>query len=192
MTLSMCTNKPTLDNIISALGVDAEPHWQTPGLCHSICPLCSCSDASGDSTSLATVGFATAAATRSPMVRDLSHGFLSIFETPRNYADCCCFERMYVPMEIIQIKRSRRVGVEGWKSAWQEAHRNALALRFGHFTSSDFRRGLRLSQHAQHRSHHINSNQATPKTATALQRGSPSHLNLDPFLKTSPTASLWV
>lgn len=121
LTLSMCTNKPILDKNISALGVGAEPHRQTPGLCASICPLCSYSKASGDGISLAVVGSATAAATRSPMVRDPSHRFLSISETRRFPADCCRFERKYVPMKINQIKRSRRVGVEGWKCAWQEA-----------------------------------------------------------------------
>ena len=121
LTLSMCINKPILDKAISALGVGAEPHRQTPGLCLSVCPLCSYSDASGDTMSLATVGFATAAATRSPMVGGALHCFLSIGETRRFYADCCRFERMFVPMRLNQIKRSRRVGVEGWKSAWQEA-----------------------------------------------------------------------
>lgn len=83
LTLSMCINKPILDKAISALGVGAEPHRQTPGLCLSLCPLCSYSDASGDTMSLATVGFATAAATRSPMVGGALHCFLSIGETRR-------------------------------------------------------------------------------------------------------------
>lgn len=121
LTMSMCTNKPILDKTISALGVGAEPHRQAPGLCLSICPLCSYSDASGDSISLATVGSATAAATRSPMVRAPLHCFSSISETREFYAGCCRFERMYVPMRLNQFKRSRRVGVEGWKCAWQEA-----------------------------------------------------------------------
>ena len=121
LTLSMCTNKPILDVTPSALGVGAEPHRLALGLCLSVFRLCSYSDASGDSISLATVGFATAAATRRPMVRDSLHRFLSIGETRRIYADCCRFERKYVPMKLNQIKRSRRVGVEGWKCAWQEA-----------------------------------------------------------------------
>lgn len=144
LTLSMCIDKPILDKAISALRVGAEPHRQTSGLCLSVCPLCSYSDASGDTMSLATVGFATAAATRSPMVGGALHCFLSIGETRRFYADCCRFERMFVPMRLNQIKRSRRVGVEGWKSAWQEARskRSLCALAT---SSSDFRRMLRLS-----------------------------------------------
>ena len=122
LTLLICINKPILDRTVSALGVGAEPHRQKPGLCLSVCPLlCSCSNASGDSISLAFVGFPAAAATRSPMVRDQPHCFLSVGETRGFSADCCRFEGICVPMRSNQIKRSRRVGVEGWKCAWQEA-----------------------------------------------------------------------
>jgi len=130
LTLLMCINNPILDKPVSALGGGAEPHRQTPGLCLSVRPLCSYSDASGDSISLAIVGFAAAAATRSPMVPDLQHDFSSIGETRRLYVDCSRLKRMYVPMRSHRVKRSRCVGVEGWKSAWQEARskRARLAL----------------------------------------------------------------
>jgi len=192
LTLSMCTNKPILDKIISALGVGAEPHRQTPGLCLSVCPLCSYSDASGDRISLATVDSATAAATRSPMVRAPLHCFSSISETRRFSADCCRFERMYEPMRLDQIKRSRRVlESEDGSVHVKKRDRNALALRFGHFI-------IRLStkaaplQHAQHRSHHINSDQAASNTATALECDYLSHLNFILFLQLSPIAFVWV
>ena len=132
LTLFIRTRDPilTISITISALGVGAEPHRQAPGLCLSACPLCNCSNASGDSISLATVGFAAAAATRSPMVPDPPYYFLSIGETRRVCPDCCRLERAIVPMRLNQIKRSRRAGVEGWKSAWQEARwkRARLAL----------------------------------------------------------------
>jgi hypothetical protein len=129
LTLLMCINKPILDKTISALGVDTEPHRQTPGLCFSVCPLCGYSDASGDSMSLAVVGFGAAAATRSPLVRDPPHYFLSIGETRRSYADCCSVEEMYVPMRLYQIKPcwSRRVQVCRARSAIETRSPCALA-----------------------------------------------------------------
>lgn len=144
LTLLLCINKPILDESISALGVGAEPHRQAPGLCLSVCPLCSCSNASGDSISLATVGFAAAAATPSPMVPGPLYYFLSIGETRRFCPDCCHLERAIVPMRLNQIKRSRRVGVGGWRSAWQEARWKRARPCALATSPSDFRRMLRL------------------------------------------------
>lgn len=190
LTLLICINKPILDRTVSALGVGAEPHRQKPGLCLSVCPLlCSCSNASGDSISLAFVGFPAAAATRSPMVRDQPHCFLSVGETRGFSADCCRFEGICVPMRSNQIKRSRRVGLEGWKSAWQEARSKRARLALWPLQTFDKAAPL---HHARHRSHHINSDQATPNTATARESRFLSHLNLVLFLQLSPTACLWL
>ena len=189
LTLLMCINKPILDKPISALGVGAEPHRQAQGLCPSVCPLCSRSNASGDNISLAVVGFAAAAATRSPMIRDSSHCFLSIGETRSFYAECFRLERIYVPMRLNQVKRSRRVGLEGWKSAWQEARSKRARLALWPLQTFDKAAPL---HHARHRSHHINSDQATPNTATARESRFLSHLNLVLFLQLSPTACLWL